>query len=578
MLNFDFNLEKVYKPFNNDLTRPKIFKYLKLILGKDLKFLYLAILYSVLISIFTLALPISVQLLINSVAFVTLTQPIIVLGLVLFVVLVFSGILNIFQTYLVEIFQRKFFARMSAEISMQIYKSDHSRIQESNQTELVNRFFDVTTVQKIVPKFVTETASLILQVVFGLILVAFYHPALLLFNVFVILAMYLIWNLFYRKSTLYAFVESRRKYDMAGWLEEIARNTDSFKSEVAQKYARLKVNFLTQQYLKERKKHFYYLFRQIIALFLLYAIANALLLIFGGYLVINNQLSLGQLVASELVLSAILYRISKFGKDFENFYDLVAACEKLSQFYNIPLTSNKGISMSYEKLDITFEKVEKHFLNDDYQFNLRFEDDKSYLISTNNSSTQALLMDLLKRYELCDRGSILFNNNDIKKININNLHSKISTIDDSLMIEGNLREYLTLNLKTCEDNLEQLLDDLGVMDFMKKNNLDLNSRIIPSGWPFFDNEKVILKVAKAILEDPKVIIINEIFDTIRHIDKKRIMHYLMKHTNAMIICFANVRYEDIEFDEYLYINNQHSKSFKNIKNLLQYERMELLDE
>ena len=578
MLSFDFNLEKVYKPFNNDLQKPKILKYLKLILGKDLKFIYLAILYSILISVFTLAVPISVQLLINSVAFVTLAQPIIILGLVLFILLVFAGILNIFQTYLVEIFQRKFFARMSAEIAMQISKSNHSKIQESNQTELVNRFFDVTTVQKIVPKFVTDTASLILQVIFGLILVAFYHPVLLIFNLFIILTMYLIWNLFYRKSTLSAFMESRRKYDMAGWLEEVARNTDSFKSEVAQKYARLKVDFLTKQYLKERKNHFHYLFKQIIALFLLYAIANALLLIFGGYLVINNQLSLGQLVASELVLSAILYRISKFGKDFENFYDLIAACEKLSQFYNIPLTNNKGISISDDKLDVAFDNVEKEFLNDHYTFNLLFKDDRSYLISTNNSSTQNLLMELLKGYELSDRGSILFNKHDVKKINIHNLHTKIATIDDSLMIEGNLREYLTLNLKTCEDNLEKLLDDLGVLDFMKKNNLDLDTRIIPSGWPFFDNEKVILKVAKAILEDPKVIIINEIFDTIRYIDKKRIMHYLMTHTNAMIICFANFRYEDIKFDEYLYVDNCNAKSFKTVTELVKYERMELLNE
>lgn len=578
MLNFDFNSEKVFKPFNNDLSRPKVFKYLKLILGKDINFLYLVILYSTLISILTLAVPISVQLLINSVAFVTLVQPIVILGLILFVLLVFAGILNIFQTYLVEIFQRKFFARMSAEISMQISKSEHSRIQQSNQTELVNRFFDVTTVQKIVPRFATDTSSLILQVIFGLILVSFYHPALLLFNIFVIISMYLIWSLFYKKSTLYSFFESRRKYDMAGWLEEIARNTDSFKSEVAQKYARLKVDFLTKQYLKERENHFHYLFRQIIALFALYAVANALLLIFGGYLVINNKLSLGQLVASELVLSAILYRISKFGKDFENFYDLVAACEKLSQFYNIPLTKNKGIRIGDENINIKFEKVEKRYLNDDYKFDLVFEDNKSYLISTNNSSTQALLIELLKGYEACDRGSILFNNNDVKQINIHNLHTKISTIDDSLMIEGNLREYLTLNLKTCEDNLEKLLDDLGVMEFMKKNNLNLDSRIIPSGWPFFDNEKVILKVAKAILENPKIIIINEIFDTIRYLDKKRIMDYLVKNTNATVICFGNFRYEDIKFDEYLYINNANSKSFKTVKDLVIYERKELLNE
>lgn len=572
MLNFDFNLEKVYKPFGNSFKKLQILHYIRLVLAKDYKFLYLAILYSALISILTLSVPISVQLLINSVSFVTLIQPIIILGILLLVLLIFAGLVNVFQTYLIEIFQRRFFARMSAEICLKICKSRNNDIQKSNQTELVNRFFDVVTVQKIIPKFVTETSSLSLQIIFGLLLVTFYHPALLLFNILIIGSIYFIWTGFYRKSTLNSYLESRRKYDMAGWLEELARNTDSFRSEVAQKYAKRKVDFLTKQYLVDRKNHFRYFFRQVISLFLLYAVANALLLTFGGYLVITNKLSLGQLVASELILSTILYRISKFGKEFENFYDLAAACEKLSQFYNIPSLSDKGIALKDKDIDINFDVVEKEFLNEIYKLNFRLSAKKSYLISTNNSSTQELIISLIKSYEKVDGGIISLNDTNIDKINLNNLHSHIATIDDSLLIEGNLREYLTLNLKSCDDNLSKLLNELGVMEFMKRNNIDLDSRIIPSGWPFLNNEKIILKVAKAILEHPKIIIINEIFDCVKYVDKKRIMEYLMNHSDATIICFANFRYDDIKFNEYLYIDQNSSESFKDITDLVNYEK------
>ena len=117
-----------------------------------------------------------------------------------------------------------------------------------------------------------------------------------------------------------SFLESRRKYDLVGWIEEIAQNSNNFKSEIAQKYAKSKVDFLTKKYLEERKQHFKQLFTQIILLFSLYAVSSSLLLVFGGYLVIINKLSIGQLVASELVLTSILYQISKIGKDFENFF------------------------------------------------------------------------------------------------------------------------------------------------------------------------------------------------------------------------------------------------------------------
>jgi len=571
----EFNLTKIYKPFSNNFEKLEIFKYIKVILAKDVKFLYLAALYSILISVFTLAVPISVQLLINSVAFITMVQPILILGIVLFIFLVFSGLLNIFQTYLVEIFHRRFFARMSAEISLNLIRSDFNAIEQSNQTELVNRFFDVKTVQKIMPRFITETSSLILQIIFGLILVTFYHPALLLFNIFIIAVIYIIWVAFYKQATISAFYESRRKYDMAAWLEELGRNSDSFRSEVAQKYSRLKVNFLTNQYLKERKKHFYYLFRQIIALFGLYAIANSILLVFGGYLVINNKLSLGQLVASELVLSAILYRISRFGKDFENFYDLAAACEKLSQFYNIPKLEDKKLKISDEEIKINFSSIHTEFCNQDYFVNMEFEHNKSYLIATNSSITQKLIINLLKGYHIPTSGKVMLNDLDINKININNLHSKITTIDNSLFIEGTIREYLTIDVVECEENLENLLDVLGILPFMKKLGLDMDSRIVPSGWPFLDNEKVMLKIAKAILDNPKIIILTEIFDTIKYADKKRILEFLNNKTEATILCFANMRYDTIKFDQYLYVDNNEAKIFNKSVDLVNYERQEV---
>lgn len=106
---------------------------------------------------------------------------------------------------------------------------------------------------------------------------------------------------------------------------------------------------------------------------------------------------------------------------------------------------------------------------------------------------------------------------------------------------------------------------------MKRNKLDLDSRIIPSGWPFLDNERIIIKVAKAILEDPKIIIINEIFDTVKYKDKKKIINYLINNTNATILCFANFRYKDITFDKYCYINADSSSEFKNIDDLIDCE-------
>ena len=139
-MQFQISNKKLYKPFSNDLDNPNIKFFIKKILGEDKEFFLTAIVYAVAIAILSLATPISVQLLINSVAFTAMLQPILILGLILFLLLSFSAILNVLQFYISEIFQRKFFARMSADITLATVKARHENFEESNQTEFVNRF------------------------------------------------------------------------------------------------------------------------------------------------------------------------------------------------------------------------------------------------------------------------------------------------------------------------------------------------------------------------------------------------------------------------------------------------------
>ena len=139
-MQFQLSSKKLYKPFSNDLENPNIKFFVKKILGEDKGFFLTAIVYAVAIAILSLATPISVQLLINSVAFTAMLQPILILGLILFLLLSFSAVLNVLQFYVSEIFQRKFFARMSADITLSTINARHENFEESNQTEFVNRF------------------------------------------------------------------------------------------------------------------------------------------------------------------------------------------------------------------------------------------------------------------------------------------------------------------------------------------------------------------------------------------------------------------------------------------------------
>jgi hypothetical protein len=204
--------------------------------------------------------------------------------------------------------------------------------QNPEKSEVVNRFFETITIQKTIPKFLTKTFSTILQGAVGLVVVSFYHPIFFIFSLAIVVSLWLIWSRFYKQAVTNSLDKSQIKYDIAHCLEEISQSKNSVNLGVEQK-----INDLTGKYLNSRKMRFRSLFAQVVLLLALYVFASVSLIVIGGWLVLKGQLTIGQLVAAELILSALLYNFSALGRDLESFYDLVASCQKLSKFYNFSI-------------------------------------------------------------------------------------------------------------------------------------------------------------------------------------------------------------------------------------------------
>ncbi len=307
----------------------KILPFLKKILFTESSFFWMSAIYGLAISFLSLAVPLSVQFLINSVSFTALIRPTFVLGSVLLILLIFWAALNALQFFVTEIFQSRFFARITSEVTILLLKSKQ---QNPEKREMVNHFFETITIQKTIPKFLTKTFATILQGAVGLIVVSFYHPVFFLFSLAIVVYLWLIWSRFYKQAVISSLGKSQAKYDIVKCFEEIEESNSPANFNIEQK-----INSLTGSYLKDRKSRFRSLFSQVILLLALYAIASVSLLVIGGWLVLKGQLTIGQLVAAELILSALLYNFSQLGRDLENFYDLTASCQKLSKFYNFSI-------------------------------------------------------------------------------------------------------------------------------------------------------------------------------------------------------------------------------------------------
>jgi multidrug resistance efflux pump len=308
------------------------------ILGPEKSYYKLAMVYGVAISLLTLAVPFSVQMLVTTLGNTAMVRPVIILAITLFCVLLMYGILVALQHYVMELFKRRFYARITSEIILRnIYAAPGDAV---DRAALADRYFEIMTVQHKLPLLITGGFAFCLQMLVGLLLVSSYHPALLVFNIILVFSIYGLWRWFSPSAIRKILALSKEKYAVAGWIEQLSArkataNSETLIAEDAENI--VKSDGAIYRYLNARREYFIPAFRQIIGFLFLYALASASLLGIGGTLVVSGQLTLGQLVAAELVLSGIFVGISKAGDYLSYYYDVCAAVEKLSQFFRIPV-------------------------------------------------------------------------------------------------------------------------------------------------------------------------------------------------------------------------------------------------
>ncbi len=534
----------------------EILAKLKIILQPETSFFMTAIIYGVGVSLLMLALPVSVQALINTVTFGVVLQPLVILSIVLLGLLLFSSCLNAFQTFTIESFQHHFFARMSSDIVRKILDASSKKLKEHEGHNLVNRYFDIMTIQKSMTSLLTGGVSLVMQTTVGLILLAFYHPYFLVFDIILIICVYLIWNYYARAGFETAVAESKAKYQMGFSLDEIVKLESFGKSQLKREKIIERADSKIKDYIVKRRKHFKHIFQQHILLLLLYSFMSALILGLGGYLVIAQQLSLGQLVAAELVVTVILASFTKAHKYIESLYDLYAAADKLALFYEIPKEEN--LYQSEESIatgNIVFNKTVVNLENSKYEFHKTFEESKKYLIHSSHYTYSAIFMELLQGVTSPSQGSLFYGEQHFGELPLPALRDHIYVVDKPYLIAGTIQDNLSFGnpdysrseareaLRTC--NLEV------VEDYFKKG---LNTEIQSSGYPLWSNQIYRLELARLLMSPADVIVVSRFFD---QIGPKRRNNFLKKifETNKTLILISNHEYPEFKFDEYLHFKD-----------------------
>jgi len=480
------------------------------IIGPQRGFVALAIIYGIGISLLSLATPISVQVLINSVANTALPAPLFTLAGILFALLMLSALLSALRAYLMEVFRLRIFARLVAEITLRAVHARNPFFADARQGDLFNRYFEAMNLQKAVPSLLIGLFAILLQSAVGFAVTSFYHPFFLGFNLLFILLAWLIWRIWSRGAMATAVSLSHAKYDTAHWLESVGASNGFYKSSRHLSFAIDRTEALTARYTHEYRRHLRYSFTQTVAYLVLYAVASGGLLALGGWLVIQGQLSIGQLVAAELILSSIFYGASQLGPYLDIFYDFVMAVEELNLLYAIPQETPGEMTAADSAGDLVFTDVRLGATAITCTIPHR-----ARLIADADPETLRAFTLLLKRHRVPDQGFITLGGVELGALDAYQLRSDIIVLDRPTIVECSIREYLTL--AAGEAAHHQMIRVLGIVGLDRRIGAlpdGLDTVIAPTGWPLSLPEMMLLKFAGAILARPKLLVLSPLFDMV----------------------------------------------------------------
>jgi putative ABC transport system ATP-binding protein len=496
------------------------------LLGSESREIGVIATYQVGFGILSLTIPIGVQTVVNTIAFTQLMQPVIFISMAVLLGQVMGAVLRVVQVILVEKLQRRLFSHIGMELAFRLPRM--IRHKNVRFPELVNRFFDIVTIKKSLSSLIMEGFSLALQMLIGLVLLAFYHPILLAFDIVLVACILFILFVLGRGAVKTSVEESKNKYLVAAWLEELSSKRMTFSSKSARFFALERANDFVSGWLSARESHFKIVLRQVIGFLTLQSVANTVLLFVGGWLIIQNQLSIGQLVAAEIVVSSVLYSMVGFQKHLESYYDLVAALDKVDTLMTVPMERTGGdiSSIKGPALVEIRSVVYKYptYSNTFGPINLTIHPGEKIALHGSNGSGKSTLLEILYGFKQPTSGAVLFNGDDISSLEMEMYRERVGFISSIEFVNGPILKNMRLSRPSASlKEIKAVLRKVGVLDRIFALPDGLDTVLSDEGNPFSVTQMKQMMLAKVLLKDPSLILIDEAFDGL---DLETKMHVL----------------------------------------------------
>lgn len=571
-------LENLVSPNEEEKNDPPtpLWRFFKLLTSEKKDIVYI-LFYAIVVGLISLVLPLGIQTTMELISGgVFFSSVYILIGAVIIGVLMAGG-LQVFQITLVEYLQRRVFTKAAFEFAYRLPRLKYASINKHYAPELVNRFFDVLTVQKGLPKFLIEFSGAAIQILFGLLLLSLYHPSFVFFGVTLVGVLFLIFYLLGPRGLKTSIMESKYKYQVIHWLEDIGRSIQGFKLTGSTNLPIRKTDYYVNNYLKNRKNHFNILLTQFGYIILFKALTIGGLLIIGTNLVVAREITLGQFVASEVIIILILNSVEKIIMYTDVVYDLLTAVDKIGIVTDLPLEKRGGVDMLAADVLKPFSVELKnlhytHAGNHDQALNnvsLHIDAGAKVCLAGIAGAGKTTLINVLTGLLPDYKGSASVNGYSLRDLDLTFYRDHLSANGSAdEVFDGTWLENISVgNPMVNIESVMRAIKLTGLADEVNKLPQGLDTRIISSGLGLSASTIQKLLLARCLAHPARLVIVHDHFAFFSRKEKLEVMRELLQ-LNSTVIFVSNDAEVMASCDQVLILDRGALKANSSYRDLL----------
>lgn len=489
-------------------------------------------------------LPLGIQAIVNFVLGGRVSTAWLIMVLVVAIGITFGGFLQISQLYLTEKLEQRIFTKTGFSFAYRLPRLKLDALQEKHPPELVNRFFDAVNLQKGMAKILIDFSFATVQIFFGMILLALYN---IFFVIFSLILLALVAVIFYYTSPRGMETNlkvSTQKYKTAYWLEEIGRTMATFKLAGNSKLPFNTIDKLLESYVDFRNKHFAVLVLQYKVMIVFKALIVTTLLVVGSLLLIDDQISIGQFIAAEVIIILIVSSVEKVILSLETVYDTLVATEKIGQIMDLPMervsgtekslvSENTGFQFDIRNLSYKNNKADFDIIND-LSFELKPGD--KVILTGNSGSGKSTLMSLMAGLYSEYRGQVIVNGLPIDTMNLDKFRSFIGdSFTYQSIFHGTIYENITLQKDVDEQHVREIIELVGLNEFIFRLQDDWDTQLLPEGKNLSRLIVSRIILARCLVNYPKALLLENIISPFQKEEKEKVINYILEKNWTVVL-------------------------------------------